>query len=83
MQVSAALQESPWAGNDGRVLWVGVVVLQPHLQARKYWFRCLVPGVLQEIISLLIHHGLLNGNRDLGILVNVDLAATSLRNLYP
>ena len=32
----AALQESPWAGNDRRVLWVGVVVLHPHLQARKY-----------------------------------------------
>ena len=57
----AALQESPWAGNDKRVLWCGVVVLHPHLQARKHWFKCLVLGVLlQEIISLLTHRGLLN-----------------------
>ena len=56
----AALQDSLWAGNDRRVLWVGVVVLHPHLQARKYWFRCLVLGVLlQEILSL-THCRLLN-----------------------
>lgn len=36
----AALQESPWAGNDRRVLLVGLVVLHPHLEARKHWFRC-------------------------------------------
>lgn len=52
---SAASQESPWAGNDRRVLWVGVVVLHPHLQARKHWFRCLVLGVLLQVVILPPH----------------------------
>jgi len=49
--LSAALQESPWAGNNRRVLWVGAVALHPHLKPESTGSRILYWGFFCNRVS--------------------------------